>query len=478
MLFQWWILAASLSVSGHANTLPYEKELPPHTLVIFGATGDLTKRGLVPALLRLAEKHKLPEQFACVGIGLGEENLDLFRRDLAIFLPEEQKELWNQWDKKFHLIAGAFEDDKTYQTLRDELKKHSGERLFYLAIPPSYFSLVIEQLDKFGLLEETETPVRLVIEKPFGLDLASAEDLQKTISRCLDDHQVYRMDHFLGIGMVQQLSATRFSNPLLDNLWNRHHIDHVTITVSEDMGVGTRGKFWEQTGYLRDVVQNHMMQLVSLIGMEKPDLQSSRSIQQEKHRLLQAIRLIPTEQASAFVRRGQYEEGVVKGNAVPAYRKELDVPPNSPQETAIAAKLFIDNDRWSGVPFYLKGGKRLDEDRFEIAITFKSSENRSPNQLLFQIQPVEKMSLKVNVPGKENSPHCLTFPLPKADNSSMPAAYEFLLSEAMRGNPTHFVSFEEIASSWKLFSPVFDAWENGSSELIQYTAGSEGPEFP
>jgi glucose-6-phosphate 1-dehydrogenase len=465
-------------MSGYGYTLPHEKEIPPHTIVIFGATGDLTKRGLVPALLRLAQKQRLPEQFSCIGVGLGGGNLDLFRRDLASFIPEEQKELWNQWQKKFHLIAGAFEDEKTYQALRDELKKHSGERLFYLAIPASYFPLVIEQLDKHGLLDEAETPVRVVIEKPFGLDLASAENLQATISRCLDDHQVYRIDHFLGIGMIQQISALRFANPLIEDLWNRHHIDHVTLTMSEDMGIGTRGKFWEQTGYLRDVVQNHLMQLVSLIGMEKPDLQSPQSIQQEKHRLLQAIRSIPTEQADAFVRRGQYEAGTVKGNAVAAYRKEMEVPEDSSQETAIAAKLFIDNDRWSGVPFYLKGGKRFGEDRLEVAIAFKSSENSSPNQLLFQIQPVEKMSLTINLPGKENGSDCLTFPLQERDSSSMPAAYEFLLSEVMCGNPTHFVSFEEIAASWKLFSPVFDAWENGSSQLVQYTAGSEGPEFP
>ena len=458
-----WVLTICMSVSSLLNL--FAQEIPPQTLIIFGATGDLTKRGLVPALVRLAEKNKLPELFACIGVGLGPEDLDLYRSDLAYFLSPEQKTLWNPLSEKFHFIPGHFEHDKTYEKLSQLLKTLPGEKVFYLAIPPSYFSLVIEQLHKHKLLQETIAPVRVVIEKPFGLDLPSALKLQETLSQSLSEHQIYRMDHFLGIGIIQQLSQLRFSNPLIESIWNRNHIDSISITITQEMGIGGRGHFWEQTGYLRDVVQNHMMLLVSLIGMEKPDSLSTQ--QEERSRLLAAIR--PIDQTTSFVRRGQYASGFIRGEPTLGYREESHVPPDSDRETAIAAKLFIDNEHWQGVPFYLKGGKRLQEDRFEIAVNFGSG-----NQLICQIEPKQEITLSLNL---GSTLHYLTIPITNTESCSMPGAYEFLLSEVMQANPTHFVSFEEIAASWALFSPVFDSWKI-THDLIEYKAGSAGPAFP
>lgn len=407
--------------------------LKPHVLTLFGATGDLAKRKLFPALAHLEKKGMLPEEFALIGIGRkGEE---LFWKEAPLFIPKEDLKAWESLSKKMIFISGDVEDPKTFEKLRKKINSLNGDRLFYLAIPPSYFPSVIQNLYAFHLMDEKESAV--MIEKPFGKDLESARALHQEISQFLNEEQVFRVDHYLGKPGVRNIFLFRSENVDFETYWNRQYIDSVSIILSEDIGIGDRGAYWEETGLLRDVVQNHAMQILSLIGMNMPKEFSSEEIQKEKLRVLKRVRF-PSEE---FV-RGQYEAGFLDGKFVPGYTEEKHVDPNSNVETYVDMKGFIDNERWEGVPFRIQAGKRLIQKSAEVVIFFKDSFSQGPKQLVFQIQ------------------------LPAS--SSLPEAYEFLLSEAFQRNRSHFVSFEEIDAAWEIMSPLLQQ----QTELIHYPAGS------
>lgn len=475
-----------------------QEKIPPHALVIFGAAGDLTKRKLIPAIVQLARQGKLPEGFVCIGVGRNQLSDSEFREEISAFIPKEDREAWQRISDKMFYLSGSFEKSSTYTELGRMLEKldrdrsMKGNRLFYLATPPDCFSMVVENLDEHRLLtgegNRPEQWSRVIIEKPFGQDLPSAISLQKEIGRHLDESQIYLIDHYLGKEVVRQLLMFRFTNPVIESLWNNQQIEHVSITLSEEIGIGTRGQFWEQTGMLRDVVQNHIMQLIAMIAMEKPASFSAGDIRREKTLLIKSIRPFPMDKIDQFIQRGQYGRGFVNGKEVSGYRQESDVAANSPVETFVAAKFFIDNPRWFDVPFYFRAGKRLSKKLTEIVITFKTQNENPleeykkpivPNQLVFRIQPEEEIYLTFNAKVPGHSDELLTqklhWPLFQT-HPGLPEAYEGLLRDAMMGNNSNFVSYEEHLAAWHLLSPVLKHWElHPPKDFPNYPAGSEGP---
>jgi glucose-6-phosphate 1-dehydrogenase len=470
-----------------------EEILAPQILVIFGATGDLTKRKLVPALVRLARNERLPKEFIFIGVGRREMSPAQFLEEISAFVPKDDMKFWEELRGKIVYLRGDFEKPETYERLSNLIKeinsdwKDKGDRLFYLATPVSNFTTIVKQLYQSNLLKNQEELSRVLIEKPFGHDLASAVLLQKELSQYLDASQMYLVDHYLGKEMVRNLLAYRFVNPIFESFWNHDHIDHVSITISEDIGVESRGAFFEETGLLRDIIQNHAMQLLSLIAMEKPESFSSEDIRKEKVCVLQSIRPFPICELDHFIIRGQYAEGIINGSNVPGYRQENGVAQNSAVETFVAAKLFLDTPRWKQVPFYIKAGKRLSKKYAEIAITLKtpqreSDQKGSPNQLIFRIQPQEEVVFELNLSGTgatEMAPtKKLSLNLQDNQMHSFSNAYERILFDAMAGDPSNFASYEEHLIAWQLFSPVLDYWkQNPSLDFPDYVGGSEGPDI-
>lgn len=470
----------------------------PCTVVIFGATGDLTSRKLVPALYNLLKEGQLPPQFACVGFARREKTDSQFRDEMHAAVKKFSRtqpideSLWKHFGEHLFYHQSEFHDDEGYFKLKQRLEEldhrlgTKGNRIYYLATPPSYFPLIAEKLKKQGLIyEEKEGSPwsRVIIEKPFGQDLTSAENLQSELLNYLSENQIFRIDHWLGKETVQNLLVFRFANSIFEALWNNRYIDHVQITVAEDLSIGTRGKFWEETGLLRDIVQNHVMQLVSLVAMEPPVSLGAGSIRDEKVKVLQAIR--PLEKKDVVA--GQYTAGLVDGDDAIGYLQEKDVAPSSVVETFAALRLYIDNWRWSGTPFYIRAGKRLPKKSTEIAITFKDppgvlfqhgSKKNDPNVLVLQIQPDEGISLKINckVPGPASpvQPVKMDFRYGSYFGTTPPEAYERLICDAILGDSTLFARQDEVLLSWKLLSPVFDWWKKAAPHT--YPAGSWGPE--
>lgn len=463
--------------------LPPAPEGPePQILVIFGASGDLTKRKLMPALAKLEGKNQLPAHFVILGVGREEQSDAQFREAVSSFVEERDLEGWQNLAEHVFYLSGDFHKQTLYKQLSTklhELESHfntTGNVLFYLATPPQSFSTIIQALHTHHLLNENGHWSRAIIEKPFGHDTDSAITLHEELAHYLDEEQLYLIDHYLGKEVLHNLLAMRFTNFVFDRLWSQESIDHVSITLSEEIGVGTRGSFWEKTGLLRDVVQNHVMQMVSLLAMEKPTHFSPDEIHLEKTRLIESIR--PFSEGS--VKRGQYGPGIVNGDHVPGYRQETGVAPDSFVETFVEATLWIDNPRWSGVPFHIKAGKRLSKRFTEIAITFKSEEGVAPNELVFRIQPDEAIHLIINSPlpglAKGTHPIPLSWQFGQLSSATIPDAYERLLKEAMHGDRSNFVSYEEILAAWKLFTPVLREWEaNPPQDFPNYPAGSDGP---
>lgn len=356
--------AESLSKTQELKNETIDETLPPHILVIFGATGDLTKRKLIPAVVQLKRKGLLPDQFVCIGVGRREMSPAQYHNEIGSFIANEDREIWESFRKKMIYFSGNFEKKDTYARLLQLMQNFDqdlgtkGNRLFYLATPPANFAPIIEQIHQNGLLTDNGHPAnpwsRVIIEKPFGHDLASAVELQQEITRHLNESQIYLIDHYLGKEVVHNLLTFRFDNPFIESFWNNQLIDHVTITLSEDIGVGTRGAFWEQTGLLRDLVQNHIMQLVSLAAMERPSSFDAADIRKEKIKLIESIRPFQFEKLDSQIMRGQYGSGKLNGTEIPGYRQETGVAADSPVETFVAARLFIDNARWSGVRFTSK----------------------------------------------------------------------------------------------------------------------------
>lgn len=482
-----------------------QKIADPCILVIFGATGDLTARKLLPALYNLNKEGLLPSHFACVGFARREKKHEDFRQEMYESVDHFSRtkpidnELWKTFSEQLYYLPSEFHDDQAYEKLNALLKeldeKHGtkGNRVFYLSTQPSFFPLIIEKLNQHHLIykpgEIQDKWSRVIIEKPFGEDLTSAQGLQREITKHLDESQIYRIDHYLGKETVQNLLVFRFSNPLFEAIWNNRHIDNIQITVAEEIGIGSRGRFFEEAGMLRDIVQNHMMQLLSLVGMEPPSSAKAEAIHNEKVKVIESIRSIPPHKIEDFVIRGQYGPGFINGEAVLGYRQEQNVNPSSAVETYVALELFIDNWRWAGVPFYLRAGKRLPKRATEIAITFKAApgfifqemgHTIEQNVLVIRIQPNEGISLKINckVPGINSpiQPVKMDFQYSSYFGSAPPEAYERLILDCMSGDNTLFARADEVLASWKLFTPILDYWhEQKPTNFPNYASGTWGP---
>ncbi|HUI06417.1 MAG TPA: glucose-6-phosphate dehydrogenase [Verrucomicrobiae bacterium] len=472
----------------------------PCALVIFGATGDLTHRKLVPALYNLAHEGQLPQSFAVVGFARRRKTHEQFRAELGAAAAEHSRfqpinsAVWDAFAQGIFYHQSEFADAKGYQTLDQFLKKldaergTAGNRLFYLATAPTEFGGIIEQLGTNKLVHNHGSSQRIVVEKPFGSSLPTAEELNRVLARVFDERQVFRIDHYLGKETVQNILAMRFANEIFEPLWNQKYTDHVQITVAESLGVEGRGGYYDRSGALRDMVQNHMMQLLSLTAMEPPTGLGGEDVRDEKVKVLRAIRAIKLGQVQQFTVRGQYTNGSIAGDEVPAYRAEPNVAANSRTETFVALKLFIDNWRWAGVPFYLRHGKRLPKGVAEIAVQFKAppavlfaADSRGPlpsNVLVLRIQPDEGIAIRMNakVPGAAMNlqPVKMDFRYGGSFGARSPDAYERLLRDAIIGDSTLFIRRDETECSWSIMDAILEGWQAGAAP-VPYESGTWGP---
>jgi glucose-6-phosphate 1-dehydrogenase len=488
-----------------------ERVPPPATMVIFGASGDLTKRKLVPALYSLARDRLLPSTFNVVGVARRDMEHGVFRNDMraacdkfARRRPVEDA-LWQSFSEGLFYSNGTFEDPATYEKLKkvladiDAKRDTGGNRVFYLSTPPSEYPVIVKQLGKAGLINRGKDGpfTRVIIEKPFGRDLESARALNKEVHEVLREDQTFRIDHYLGKETVQNILVFRFANGIWEPLWNGRYIDHVQLTVAEAIGVEGRGGYFEQAGIVRDMVQNHMFQFLTLMAMEPPVEFESEAVRDEKLKVLRSLRPLPSkpDELSKFVVRGQYGKGFVNGQPQIAYREEQGVKPDSSVETYVAIKLAIDNWRWAGVPFYLRAGKALPKRVTEIAIHFKhaphalfmpSSQRRSrlsdePNVLSIRIQPDEGISLKFfsKVPGPtmELLPVPMEFRYGTSFGAEPPEAYERLILDCLLGDGTLFTRGDEVEASWTFIDTIEKAWATGGKpDFPNYAAGTWGPD--
>lgn len=482
-------------------------EAPPCAMVIFGAAGDLTKRLVMPALYNLSCSGLLPKRFALVGVDLVQQEAEAWQQSLHDFLlstlkkggegtePGEtlDEQAWKHLADCMTYLSGDLSSDATFNQLRDHLAERDrvaglgGNVLFYLAVAERFFGPTVEHLGRAGLTkEEGESWRRVVIEKPFGHDLESAIALDKQVLAVLEEEQVYRIDHFLGKETVQNIMALRFANGLFEPIWNRDRIDHVQITVAETVGVERRGKFYEATGALRDMVPNHVFQLLAMTAMEAPAAFDAESIRAKKAEVFTSIHPLSPDDAV----RGQYGAGSVNGQAVQAYRQEPDVSASSVTETFVAMKLHIDNWRWAGVPFYLRTGKRMTKRKTEIAIRFKQApfamfretrvDSLGDNWLIISIQPEEGIQLQFNA--KRPGP-TLTFERVSMNfnyddwfKQAPATGYETLIFDCFIGDATLFQRADQLENAWKIVQPVVDDWAAHDAAFPDYVAGSAGPE--
>jgi glucose-6-phosphate 1-dehydrogenase len=471
-------------------------------MVIFGAAGDLTKRKLIPALYNLAKSGLLPQQFAIVGVARAPMTTEDFRqrmtRDVREFATEEvEPGLWGWFAERLHYLAGNFEDPTLYPKLRDLLetvdKEHGtrGNYFYYLATGPSYFSGIVRHLAEHGLVREENGPWRrVIIEKPFGCDLESARALNREIGTVLHERQVYRIDHYLGKETVQNILVFRFANGIFEPIWNRRYVDNVQITVAETVGVEQRGNYYEDAGALRDMVPNHISQLITLTAMEPPISFEANAVRDEQAKILRAIQPLTPEEVLTRTVRGQYGEGKIGDERVPAYRTEPKVAPDSRTETFVALKLSIDNWRWADVPFYVRTGKSLPTRVTEIAIQFKRApfilfrktpvEHLTPNQLVVHIQPEEGIDLffGAKVPGpivRLGTVH-MHFHYKDYFGSTPSTGYERLLYDCMTGDATLFQRADMVEAGWSVVAPILDVWKAlPPRSFPNYPAGSWGP---
>ena len=474
--------------------------IDPFTLVIFGGAGDLSQRKLLPMLFHIFTEGDLPPDFSIVGFGLPEMDDDGYRnlvREAVRTHGEEpfEEKHWEAFSRHLHYLSGDFETAANYEKLTSELNllcgKQSGEKrrvIYYMAVPPDFFPVIINQLSSHRLCKD-RFDTRIIIEKPFGRNRGSAEALSSTIRAAFDESQIYRIDHYLGKETVQNIIFFRFANSIFEPLWNRRYIDNVQITVAEDLGIEHRGNFYEEAGVVRDIIQNHMLQLVALVAMEPPVGFAADYIRDEKVKIFRSIRLMDSEYVDAFSVRGQYGPGRIGGETVPGYREEKDVAKDSNTPTFIAAKLHIDNWRWAGVPFYIRAGKRLPKRITQICIQFKQPPLRlfshtcdilNPNFLLLTVQPREEITLHFGVkyPLSRNAIHPVNmeFDYQKAFKTKRHSPYERLLIDCMRGDLTLFVRQDGIAAQWNVVDPLIVRWEeNPAGDFPNYAAGAWGP---
>jgi len=479
-----------------------QKKPDPCSFVIFGVTGDLAHRLVIPALYNLAANDLLPENFCIVGIarkGMSSEGLtESLTKGLYQFATRKVDDaLAKRLLACVTCIEADPKDPASFDRLRDQLdkieaaRKTGGNRLFYLATPPTGFLPISKELGRTGMLTENGAWRRLVVEKPFGTDLASAKALNGELLKLMDEHQIYRIDHYLGKETVQNILVLRFANGMFEPIWNRNHIDHIQITVDEKLGVGHRGNFYDQTGALRDMVPNHLFQLLSLVAMEPPAKFDAHSVRTEKAEVLAAIQTQSEEEALRNSVRGQYRAGKIGDTEIDDYRKTTDVKPGSNTETYAALKLTIDNWRWAGVPFYLRTGKALGVKRTEIAIKFKQApfamfrdtpvDRLSQNYLIISTEPTEGIALQFNtkVPGPTINIDGVEMKFRYKDyfKAEPSTGYETLIYDCMIGDNILFQRADSVEAGWRAVQPFLDAWKNaGGKGLKVYEPGSEGPE--
>ena len=476
-------------------------------LVIFGASGDLTRRKLMPAIYNLALSRSLPTGFAAVGVARRPKTHEQFRAEMKEGVAQFSRRkpidpaLWADFERGISYVQGSFDQAATYEQLRahlEELDRERGtrkNRLYYLAVPPSEFEVIVSHLKEAGLVadpaaERTGGPwTRIIIEKPFGHDLESSRELNDCIASAFAESQVFRIDHYLGKETVQNLLVFRFANSMFEPLWSREHVDHVQITVAEEIGVEGRAKFFEETGITKDVVENHLMQLLCLTAMEPPISLSADAVRDEKVKVLRSLRRFEKSMVRENVVRGQYGRGFIKGEEVVAYREEPDIAKDSKVETYVAMKVQIDNWRWSGVPFYVRAGKRLSRRVTEIAIQFKKVPHSlfnapdggiSQNVLAVRVQPDEGIAIRfiTKEPGNATVLRdvAMDFRYGTAFGSNTPEAYERLLLDAMRGDATLFTRRDEVEEQWAFIDPVIEAWREHPVAPPVYPSGTWGPE--
>src|SRR5215203_5724752 len=472
----------------------------PTALVIFGASGDLTRRKLLPALYQLARGQRLPARFSVIGVARSAMSDDAFRQQFHDSLKEfaglaNPDEVSTALAANMHYIAGEMDDAGLYERLRATLNDGGAPDgiLYYLAIPPAVYGTVVEHLGRARLVTQDDGHGwrRVIVEKPFGTDLESARALNRLLHQHLDESQIFRIDHYLGKETVQNLLVFRFANGMFEPVWNRRYIDHVQITAAETVGVERRASYYEGAGALRDMVQNHLMQLLALVAMEPPITFSAENVRDRKlDALLSTQPLIEDGPGAASVVRAQYAAGWVAGGEVPAYRAEPGVAPASTTETFVALRIRLDSWRWAGVPFYLRTGKRMPKRTTEIAIQLRrppleifkrvSPSSVAPNLLIINVQPDEGISVRfeAKLPGTrmQLAPVMMNFRYGSAFGGSVPEAYETLLLDAMIGDSTLFARHDFAETSWGLISPVHDAWGEAVARSIpQYEAGEWGP---
>jgi glucose-6-phosphate 1-dehydrogenase len=488
--------------SGNVAQEKFGAPSEPFTMVIFGASGDLTKRKLMPALYNLYQGKLLPEQFAIVGVSIenfsDKEYRDRMTEDITEFAQlEVNPATWNLFVKRLHYIQGDFNNPDLYKKLSQMLEGFEktdgteGNALFYLATAPQFFSVVVHHLGDVGLTkQEAHKWRRVVIEKPFGHDLASAIDLNHQLLQVLDEKQIYRIDHYLGKETVQNILAFRFANALFEPVWNRRYVDHVQVTVAEELGVEQRGGYYETAGAVRDMVPNHIFQLITLTAMEPPISFDADAVHDEQTKVLRAVQPLTPERVLDQAVRGQYDAGTIAGKHVPAYRSEPNVAPDSNTPTYVALALHIDNWRWAGVPFYLRTGKRMSRRITQIVIRFRrppfvlfrktSVEKIMPNELVINIQPDEGICLnfEAKVPGPVVRLGAVNMDFEYSDYFGTPPStgYETLLYDCAMGDPTLFQRADMVEAGWSVVQPVLDVWKALPARAFpNYAAGSWGP---
>ena len=483
--------------------LPADRITNPCSAVFFGASGDLFKRMLLPAIYSMRLRGTLPTDFALVGFARSPYSDDAFReycrKQLELFMPADSKPqgtLWEDFSRRISYVSADFNDTSHFVALKERLAQNdrdfgtAGNHLFYLSTPPPVFPEIIKHLKLAGLDKDAQGWTRIIVEKPFGTDLESARALQRTIEAVFPENEIYRIDHYLGKEPVQDIIALRFANTIFEPIWNRNYVQHVQITSAESLGVEERGGYYDHAGALRDMIQNHDMNLLALVAMEAPISSGADDIRNEKYKVLSAIEPPAHAAVWSMSARGQYGPGTIDGRPVKGYRQEQDVSPDSNTETFAAVKLFVENWRWAGVPFYLRSGKRLPRKVSEIAVTFRpiphrfygeSTDQIESNVLVIKIEPDEGISMRfeAKVPGPKDHVRSvyMDFNYGSGFGVQSPPAYERLIGDAMLGDQTLFTRWDAVERAWEIVTPILDVWRNTKDfSFPNYAAGSQGPE--